>query len=64
MAIPTQVASSLMAVPVGMRSSIFAQMYQNNPQFREFADSLNGKTPQQAFQENGYDISQIPQGLF
>lgn len=33
--------------------------YQNNPQYRQFADSLKGKTPQQAFGESGYDFSQV-----
>lgn len=37
---------------------IFNKMYQNNPQFRQFADSMQGKTPEQAFQEQGLDYSQ------
>ena len=36
-------------------------MYQSNPQFREFADSMSGKSPEQAFAENGYDYGQIQQ---
>lgn len=38
---------------------IFNRMYQNNPQFRQFADSMQGKTPEQAFQEQGLDYSQF-----
>lgn len=37
---------------------IFNRMYQSNPQFRQFADSMQGKTPEQAFQEQGLDYSQ------
>lgn len=35
--------------------NIFNQMYQNNPQFRDFANSMKDKTPEQAFQECGFD---------
>lgn len=38
---------------------IFNRMYQSNPQFRQFADSMQGKTPEQAFQEQGLDYSQF-----
>ena len=34
----------------------FDQMYNQNPQFRQFADSMRGKTPEQAFRENGLDF--------
>ena len=37
---------------------IFNKMYQSNPQFRQFADSMQGKTPEQAFREQGLDYSQ------
>ena len=37
--------------------SLFNQMYQSNPQFRDFANSLKGKTPEQAFQERGLDFN-------
>lgn len=30
-----------------------SSLYQSNPQFRQFADSMRGKTPEQAFRENG-----------
>lgn len=37
----------------------FNQLYNANPQFRQFADSVKGKTPEQAFQENGLDFNQF-----
>lgn len=43
----------------GNPQAAFDHMYQTNPQFRQFADSMRGKTPQQAFQENGLDFTQI-----
>lgn len=45
--------------PSGMiEQMIFNKLYQSNPQFRQFADSMQGKTPEQAFQEQGLDYSQ------
>lgn len=38
---------------LGDPSQAYAQLYQSNPQFRQFADSVRGKTPEQAFMENG-----------
>ena len=43
----------------GSSNAIFNQMYQNNPQFRQFADSMRGKTPEQAFRENGLNFEQF-----
>lgn len=43
----------------GNPNQVFDQMYSQNPQFREFADSMRGKNPQQAFKENGFDYDQI-----
>ena len=42
-----------------MQRFIFNKLYQSNPQFRQFADSMQGKTPEQAFQEHGLDYSQF-----
>ena len=42
-----------------MQRMIFNRMYQSNPQFRQFADSMQGKSPEQAFQEQGLDYSQF-----
>ena len=41
----------------GNAQQIFDQMYQSNPQFRDFANSMKGKTPEQAFQEKGFDFN-------
>ena len=42
-----------------MQQMIFNKLYNTNPQFKAFADSMQGKTPEQAFQENGLDYSQF-----
>ena len=42
---------------MGPSSAVFRQMYSTNPQFRAFANSVRGKTPEQAFNENGLDFS-------
>ena len=47
-----------------MGQMIFNRMYQSIPRFRQFADSMiadsmQGKTPEQAFQEQGLDYSQF-----
>jgi hypothetical protein len=43
----------------GNAQQMFNQMYQSNPQFRDFANSMKGKSPEQAFQEKGFDFSQF-----
>lgn len=42
-----------------LQNMIFNRLYQSNPQFKNFADSMQGKTPEQAFQEQGLDYSQF-----
>lgn len=42
-----------------IQQSIFNRLYQSNPQFRQFADSVRGQDPQQAFQARGLDYSQF-----
>ncbi len=42
-----------------MQRLIFNKLYHSNPQFRNFADSMQGKTPEQAFQEQGLDYNQF-----
>lgn len=44
---------------MGNPSIMYDNMYRSNPEFRQFADSMKGKTPQQAFRENGLDFNQI-----
>ena len=46
---------------LGPSNMIFNQMYKNNPQFKNFADSMYGKTPEQAFKENGLDFNKFSQ---
>lgn len=38
---------------------IFNRLYQSNPAFRQFAQQMQGKTPEQAFQEHGLDYNQF-----
>ena len=42
-----------------LQKIIFNKLYQSNQQFKSFADSMQGKTPEQAFQECGLDYSQF-----
>lgn len=42
-----------------MQRMIFNRLYQSNPQFRAFADSMRGQNPQEAFQQHGLDYSQF-----
>lgn len=43
----------------GDSQAIFNQMYESNPQFRDFANSMKGKTPEEAFKEKGFDYNQF-----
>lgn len=43
----------------GNAQQMFDQMYKQDPQFRDFANSVKGKTPEQAFQERGLDFGQF-----
>ena len=54
---PMQAVNQLRAM--GNPQQAFNQMYQTNPQFRQFADSMRGKTPEQAFRENGLDFNRF-----
>ena len=38
---------------------MFDRMYKENPQFRDFANSMKGKTPEEAFKENGFDYDRF-----
>lgn len=38
---------------------LFNQMIQSNPQFAQFVAMNAGKTPEQAFADNGLDYSQV-----
>lgn len=49
--------------------SMFNQAYQANPEFRDFANRMRGKTMEEACRENGIDPNQLidarnnPQGF-
>ena len=49
---------------LGPSNAMFQQMYQSNHQingisFRDVADSVAGKTPEQAFREHGLDFNNV-----
>ena len=44
---------------MGPSSKLYNKMYNENPEFKKFADSMNGKTPEQAFSENGLDFNKF-----
>lgn len=48
---------------LGDPNQAYAHLYQSSPQFRDFADSVKGKTPHEAFREHGLDFDQM-RGLF
>ena len=41
--------------------AMFNQAYQNNPEFRDFANSMKGKTMEEACREKGIDPNQLIQ---
>lgn len=43
----------------GSSNVLFNQMYQNNPNFKQFADQVRNMSPEQAFQQYGLDFSQF-----
>lgn len=45
----------------GPSNIIFDKLYSSNPQFKQFADGMKGKTPEQAFSEHGLDFGQFSQ---
>lgn len=47
------------AKSLGPSGAVFNQLYSTNPQFKQFADSMQGKTPEQAFREQGLDFNQF-----
>ena len=54
---PQSLISNVKKAIGGDPQCMFDQMYRSNLQFRHFADSLRGKTPEQAFKENGLDFN-------
>lgn len=51
--------NALKSASNGNPQALYSHLYQVNPQFRAFADSMQGKTPEQAFGENGFDFGQV-----
>ena len=41
-----------------MERMIFEKLYQSNPQFREFANSVKNMSPEQSFRDRGLDYNQ------
>lgn len=41
----------------GPSEAVFNQMYNSNPNFRQFADSVRNKTPEEAFRQYGLDFN-------
>lgn len=60
---PLAAFSQFRAMVGGNPQAAFDSMYQTNPQFHQFADSMRGKTPEQAFRENGLDYGMF-KGMF
>ena len=51
--------NTLRSASQGNPQALYQHIYQTNPQFRSFADSMQGKGPEQAFRENGLDFDQV-----
>lgn len=51
--------SAVRAMAGGDPQAAFRRMYSSDPGFRQFADSMRGKTPDQAFREHGLDFNQV-----
>ena len=47
------------AKSLGPSATVFNQLYASNSQFKRFADSMQGKTPEQAFSEHGLNFNQF-----
>ena len=41
----------------GPSDAMFSQLYNSNPAFKKFADSMKNKTPEQAFMEAGKNFN-------
>lgn len=53
-----QLQSQLQALKQqGPSSAVFNQMYNSNPAFRQFADQVRNKTPEEAFKQYGLDFN-------
>lgn len=41
----------------------YRNLYASNPQFRVFADSVSGMTPEEAFRSKGFDFNTTMQNI-
>lgn len=44
---------------IGPSEVVFNQMYNSNPAFKQFADTMRNSTPEQAFKQHGLDFNQF-----
>lgn len=51
--------NALQSASQGNPQALYSHLYQSNPQFRAFAESMRGKSPEQAFSEHGFDFGQV-----
>lgn len=43
----------------GSSNFVFDQMYNGNPNFRQFADKVRNMSPEEAFRQHGLDFNQF-----
>lgn len=51
--------NALKSASQGDPQALYNHLYQSNPQFHAFADSVRGKTPEEAFREHGLDYDEV-----
>jgi len=44
---------------MGPSNLVFNQLYNANPQFRQFADQVGNMSPEEAFRQHGLDYNQF-----
>ena len=47
------------AKQMGPSGTVYSQLYASNPRFRDFANTMQVKGPEQAFREAGLDFNQF-----
>lgn len=55
---PLDKVRELRAMANGDPSALVSRLMQTNPSFSQFVQANRGKTPEQAFRDNGLDFSQ------
>lgn len=51
--------NQLLSLANGNPQGLFNSLVQSNPRFAQFVAQNQGKTPEQAFRDNGIDYSQV-----